>query len=193
MKKRNLLIVFLLINILLFTGCSAATLQSEIEAAQATQTPAESTLTIETTQLPSPVPVQTPGVPQDFSYDDSEQIIVKYRDEETQQEEEAVYEIAGDASNESALDAVNEVIFGEEKIKANSIIFSNGNLFIDFDESIYNMNLGSSGEGDVLEAIADSYLNNVQDIQAVYYSVNGEDYSSGHIIQSKDQPFKTRG
>ena len=44
----------------------------------------------------------------------------------------------------------------------------------------------------MLEAIADAYLNNVEEVNAIYYSVNGEDYSSGHIIQGKDQPFKLR-
>ena len=44
----------------------------------------------------------------------------------------------------------------------------------------------------VLAAKQQTVEENVQEINAVYYSVNGEDYSSGHIIQGKDQPFMTK-
>ncbi|WP_066689359.1 GerMN domain-containing protein [Christensenella intestinihominis] len=189
MKKKTIITVIIVIAILLFTACTAEPDQQESAAVTTAPDPEP---TIETTQIPSPVPVQTPGPSQEFAYDDSSKIMFKYWDEGTQEEKESTYEIDADAGNAAALEAVNQAFFGTDEIKANSITFSDGNLFIDFDDSIYNMNLGSSGEGAVLEAIANAYLENVQEINAVYYSVNGEDYSSGHIIQGKDQPFMTK-
>ena len=189
MKKGITFAVAIIFGMFMFIGCA---IDGEKEGTVQSTVTSEPTLMVETTQIPSPMPVQTPGAPQEFTYDDPAQIIVRYHNEETQQEEESTYEIGEDAGNFSALDAVNAVIFGEDKVKANSIVLSEGNLFIDFDNSIYDIYMESSGEGNVLEAIADAYLNNVEEVNAIYYSVNGEDYSSGHIIQGKDQPFKLR-
>ena len=77
------------------------------------------------------MPVQTPGGAAGiYIYDDPAQIIVRYHNEETQQGRESTYEIGEDAGNFSALDAVNAVIFGEDKVKANSIVLSEGNLLL---------------------------------------------------------------
>ncbi|MEG1860050.1 MAG: GerMN domain-containing protein, partial [Christensenellaceae bacterium] len=106
------------------------------------------------------------------------------------------YQTDGKNSADAAFKAVNEVflkdLLGSKGITVNSVLFSDGNLFIDFPKKIYELNLGSAGESSFLESIADTYLNNVEGIKAVYYTVDKEAYASENIELLKDTPYKKK-
>ena len=139
----------------------------------------------------------SPGTSSDpVTYQDEKKVTVEYYDVNKDAQATATYTISGDVSVGSAMDAVNDIyiqnVIGSDSIKTNTIIFKDGNIYIDFTDSIYGLNLGSTGEAGVLNSIADAYLNNVEGINAVYYSVDGADYSTGHLEFSKDKPYKTK-
>jgi cytoskeletal protein RodZ len=112
----------------------------------------------------------------------------------TKTEKETVDEDSG--TLETALDIVAQQFFSESledsPIAPNSITLQGGNLYIDFTEDIYNTNFGSTAENSLLDSIAAAYLDNTEDITAVYYSVDGKDYESGHIGVPKDIPYQTK-
>lgn len=193
MKKiKIVMFAILALFIIVLMGCTQNTQQTGSDDVTVPSVSSEPTPTIETTQIPSRVPVQTPGVAGKIEFKDSKQITVKYSDLNTQEEKEQIYEMPEGSAENAGIEAVNQILFGETRVMVNSITLTDGNLFIDFDQSIYETGLGSSGEETLLTTIADTYLNNVEDVNAVYYSVDGENYSGGHIVQDKDQPFKTR-
>ncbi|MEG0630743.1 MAG: GerMN domain-containing protein [Christensenellaceae bacterium] len=156
------------------------------------------TVTLAPTPTPkrTPQPTATPGKTEKVKYKDKE-ITFKYYDVAEEANVEVNYAVdEGDTSPKTVIDAVNAMvlkdILGGKEIKTNSIKFSDGNIFVDFTKDIYNLNLGSAGENAVLDSIADAYLNNVEDIKAVYYLVDGEAYESEHIEGIKGRPYKTK-
>ena len=52
--------------------------------------------------------------------------------------------------------------------------------------------MGSTGENSLLEGVANVYLDNMKEVKAVFFSVDGNDYSSGHIEIDKNEPFKSK-
>jgi cytoskeletal protein RodZ len=105
-------------------------------------------------------------------------------------------EVAEDSSLGFGLEVVSQQLFGkplaESGINPNSISLEGGNLYIDFSAAIYDIQAGVEGEDAVLESIADAYLNNLPEVQAVYYTVDGGDYSSGHFSIPGGTPYKTK-
>jgi len=184
MKKFNVMVIFAAFILIIATGCSIS--QNEEK-----ETPSPSP-TIETVEIPSPVPEETPGNEEVIKFEDQNRISFEYYDINSDSKIEKEYDTNGKATKETPLEVVNQALLGEDAVKANSIVLTNGNLFIDFDESIYDLRAGSSTEGALLDAIADAYLNNIQGIKAVYYSVNGESYATGHYELDKGQPYKTK-
>lgn len=164
----------------------------EVTVSSAPGTPAQASPT------PAPSPSVSPsaidGDP--VTYTDEQTITVEYYDVASDETATATYSLASPGTAQSALDAVNEVyiqnIMGAGSIETNSIVFKGGNIYIDFTQSIYSLNLGSGAEAGVLDSIANAYLNNVQGAAAVYYSVDGQDYSSGHIEIDRNTPYKTK-
>lgn len=200
MKKLLIIIFTIIIGIFFLSGCiffnnnEPSVSPSETVQPIATPTP---TATVKPAQAtPSPSPSPSPTVSSDpVTYEDNK-IEFEYYDVAEDKMVDATVEVEGTGDVQSAIDAVNDVyikkVLGDAGIKTNSIVYKDGNIYVDFTDSIYNLNLGSSGESGVLESIADAYLNNVEGIKAVYFSVNGTDYSSGHIEFSKDEPYKTK-
>ncbi len=94
------------------------------------------------------------------------------------------------------LEVVAEEMFDlpleESPINPNSIIVEGGKLYIDFTDKIYESNFGTAGEATLLESIAGAYLDNLPDVNEIYYSVEGKDYTTGHFELSKDIPFETK-
>jgi hypothetical protein len=119
-----------------------------------------------------------------------------YYDVADDEEKTAIVEINEQEQLQYPLSVIATQYFNQElnssPIKPNSVVLTNNELFIDFTSAILQSGLGSSSEDSLLNAIADIYLNNIKDLTAVYISVNGADYSSGHFEFSKDTPFKTR-
>lgn len=147
-------------------------------------------------EIATPVPVltATPGPSQSFNYAYSDRIKVHYYDMETQQAMSTQYPVSDKSDPNVVLDGVQEAykeILGGQSIRINEATFSGGNLFVDFDPSIYSLNLGSAGERQVLESIADTYLTNVNGIEAVYYTVDGKPYSSDNISLGENESYKT--
>ncbi len=205
-KKIFVFTISILSGILLLSGCaffnnsdesSSSPSETVQETVAATQTPSATMSPMASaTPTPSESPSPSPSVSSDpVTYADNK-IEFEYYDVEQDKNVDATVEVEGEGDVQSAIDAVNEAyvkkVLGETGIETNSIVYTGGNVYVDFTDSVYNMNLGSTGESALLESIADAYLNNVEGIQAVYFSVNGYDYSSGHIEFSKDEPYKTK-
>lgn len=169
-------------------GSSAIPSESTIKVDK----PLESAPPIET---PTPVVTATPGVDQPIDYKSKEKIVIDYYDVVSEKTVTKEYEIGTGESNRTAFDAVNEIYLkdlleSKNGIQVNSVTHTDGNVFIDFTDSIYQTNFGSTGEVALLDSIADAYLNNVEGIKGVYYTVNGKPYSSGHIEIPANQPYK---
>jgi len=205
MKRIIVLAVSVLMVVMLLSGCflfdrGEDTTPSPSESVQPSATAsASASVTLkpmESSPAPSINPSSTPAPSSDpVTYEDNK-IEFEYYDVAQDKTVDATVEIEGEGDVQSAINAVNDVyikkVLGDSGIQTNSIVYKEGNIYIDFTDSIYNLNLGSAGESSVLESIADAYLNNIDGIKAVYFSVNGYDYSSGHIEFSKDEPYKTK-
>lgn len=207
MKLRKIIFFVMAFAVLLICGCAdSGTVQTGNSGTSAEAEPTVSVarpLTgdqipdIEIEATPTPIVTATPGPDEPITYKDKQKITVKYLDLETNQTKTQAYETEESDSGQAAFDAVNEVYIkgalGAKGIKINSVVFSNGNVFVDFTDSIYSLNMGSNGEYAVMEGVANTYLENVEEIKGVYYTVNGETYSSDHIELMKDQPYKQKG
>ncbi|MPM62773.1 hypothetical protein SDC9_109651 [bioreactor metagenome] len=203
MRKLFCISILILIGIVLLSGCaffnnnnepsafSTETVQQTVEPTSAvSMKPAQATPPMSVSPSPSPMVSSDP-----VTYKDNK-IKFEYYDVAQDKMVDATVEVEGTGDVHSAIDAVNDVyiknVIGDAGVQTNSIIYKEGNIYVDFTDSIYNLNLGSSGESGVLDSIADAYLNNVEGIESVYFSVNDYDYSSGHIEFSKDKPYKTK-
>ena len=134
--------------------------------------------------------------PQKIEYKNEETITYKYYDVAQEKTITGEYQIPDAPDEKSALDAINQMlvkgILGQNSIEVNSIKMAGGNITVDFSDSIANLNLGSSGEVAVLDSIADTYLDNVDGAKAIYYTINGEPYASGHIQLYPGEAYKTK-
>lgn len=141
----------------------------------------------------TPVPRATAGENESVIYNNNEVEIV-YNDPEDGQTITETVAVGEDAGADAALNAVNELIlkgkFGD--IGYNNVVRTGGNVFVDFDDSVYNLAQDPLLEYPVLEAIADAYLNNIDGVTGVYFTVNGEGYSSMNLEYGADEPFKTK-
>lgn len=136
----------------------------------------------------------TPGPLESFAYTDDNEITVQYFDMAAEQTHEVQYPVT-DASDpltvvEGVTAALHDVLDGQH-IKVSSTNYSDGNLFVDFDRSIYDLGMTSGDETQVLNSIADTYLTNVQGIKAVYYTVDGAPYQSEHTQLAAGEAYKT--
>jgi disulfide oxidoreductase YuzD len=155
---------------------------------------------------PSPLPAMSPSPTPTASKDTLEaQDNVKYKDDKLQydyydvaedQEKTVIIEVGNQEQLQYPLSVIADQYFNknldQSPLKPNSVVLMDNKLHIDFTNAILTAGLGSSSEDSLLNAIADIYLNNIDGLNAVYISVAGRDYSSGHIEFSKDQPYKTR-
>jgi len=145
-------------------------------------------------ETPEPVPTATPGKDEPITYNDSDVIVIKYYDVVADEDVTKEYEVSGDENNQTAFDAVNDLylkdVLGGEGLEINSVTYTDGNVFVDFTPSVYELGVGSTGELALLDSIADAYLNNVDGIKGVYYLVDGQPYSSDHIEIPANEPYK---
>lgn len=120
----------------------------------------------------------------------------QYHDEISDTDKSVVVDVDGKSDLKYGLSVVAEQMFGEalenSSINPNSIKLESGNLYIDFKLDIYDLNMGSTGENSLLEGVANVYLDNMKEVKAVFFSVDGNDYSSGHIEIDKNEPFKSK-
>lgn len=196
--KRIMILLSVMMVLCVFAGCAekadesgaAATVggdQAVVQGLAADNTEAQP---VETA---TPIPRATPGQDEPVAYT-GEQLEIKYYDAGQDKTVTEYYDVAEGEGSQAALNAVNDLFlkgaFGE--IGVNEIIHTDGNIFIDFDDSIYNLSAGSASEYPALEAIADAYLNNVEGIKGVYFTVNGSGYSSMNLEFDADEPFKMK-
>lgn len=144
----------------------------------------------------SPVPIfsATPGPAETFSYSGGDTIEVRYYDMEAQEARSTQYPVRDAGDPQAVLDGVQAAfrdVLGPQNLKINSATYSDGNLFIDFDPSIYTLGIGSAGEREVLESVADTYLTNIDGIQAVYYTVDGAPYQSENVQLNENEAYKS--
>ena len=141
----------------------------------------------------TPVPRATAGESEEVKYNGNS-IEIVYNDPEDGQTYTESYDAGENAGADAALNAVNELIlkgkFGD--IGFNNVVKTGSNVFVDFDDSVYNLAQDPLLEYPSLEAIADAYLNNVDGVTGVYFTVNGEGYSSMNIEYDADEPFKMK-
>ena len=75
-------------------------------------------------------------------------------------------------------------------VKTAKLDTANDQITVNFGEKfVNNMNLGSGAEINVLQSIVNSIGYNFN-VSKVYITVNGANYSSGHIIKKDGEPFK---
>lgn len=150
---------------------------------------------VETPVIDTPIPVftATPGPSESFSYS-GDTISVRYYDMDTMQAHATQFPVTDSSDPQAVLDGVQaayDSVLGDAKVQIRSATYSDGNLFVDFDPSIYDLGIGSAGEQQVLESVADTYLTNIDGIRAVFYTVNGEPYNSENISTNANEAFKT--
>lgn len=145
-----------------------------------------------TAETPIPIEIATPGPSQSFGYT-GDTITVRYYDMAQQQATATEYPVTDKSDPEEVVRAVTAAlgeVNGTQNIKLNSAQYSGGNLFVDFDKSIYGIAANSADERAVLESIADTYLTNVDGIRAVYFTVDGEPYTSEHTQLNENEAYK---
>lgn len=148
---------------------------------------------VQTIETATPAPSDAQ---ESFAYSDDNSVTVRYYDMEAEKEVETQYPVEDTSDPLAVVDGVTSALrdtLGDQNVKVNSTNYSNGNLFIDFDSSIYDLGLSSGDEHQLLDSIADTYLSNVDGIRAVYYTVDGEPYSSEHTQLMANEAYKTAG
>lgn len=162
--------------------------QNEAEAASTAA--AEQTVTGDVVA----VGTSAPDTDESFAYDDTNTITVTYYDMEEEREASTQYPVSDPADPHEVIDGVTRTlseVLGNDRIEVQGATYSEGNLFVDFDASIYDLALTSADEHQVLDSIADTYLANVQGIRAVFFTVEGDPYSSEHTQLAEDEAYKT--
>lgn len=76
-------------------------------------------------------------------------------------------------------------------LSPNSIELNGDTLKIDFSSAITDAEIGSYEESAMLKTIGSIYLQNIASLKYVYITVDGGEYTSGHINIPKDSPFMT--
>lgn len=190
MKK--IYLCFLLSFLFLFCGCTK--IERTDPTFSASPIPTESIMpplpSVQVTELPSVLPAPSIGPEEQILFTSKNDVHIQYTDPFTSEKLEQQFPLSPDSDAFFIINCLNTTIFGEDKISVNKILYTNGNLFIDFTESIYALNAGSLEEAAILDAIAEAYFANLQNITAVYYTVDDASYASGHIEIPKDQPYK---
>ena len=123
-------------------------------------------------------------------------IVLKYHDISTDKTLTEETPLEGSAPLEKALDVVSQIFFNkplsESPASPNSVFLAGNSIYIDFKGTIIdNTNWGSGSEISFLDAVSDVYLDNLESVDNVYISVDGQNYSSGHIEIPKSKPFKS--
>ncbi|HBU12016.1 MAG TPA: hypothetical protein DEB31_04615 [Clostridiales bacterium] len=94
---------------------------------------------------------------------------------------------------EVAADKLFSLPLDESPLAPNSIaIFDGENIVIDFNAKIYDVPMGIVFEEAMLGTIANMYLDNMENITRIYFSVDGKNYASGHFELNKDVPYGTK-
>ena len=105
-------------------------------------------------------------------------------------------EASGELPLSFVLDSVSQKLFdkplADSPMQPLSIKQKGNSIYVDFRSDVLHTQLGSSGESTMLESIADGYLNNIEGVDAVYFSVEGKSYSSSHIEFPMDVPYKKK-
>lgn len=125
---------------------------------------------------------------------------IKYRyydlDSHSYQQSSSAPETEDAQTLESGLAVVANDLFGMEletsPLKPNSITLTNGRLTIDFSSALLNANLGSAGESILLDAISDLYLNNLDGVNAIYFTIDGGDFITDNIELFRNEPYRTK-
>lgn len=176
-------------------SASAAVEQTEIPAGN--ETPAQ--------QSDSANPTATKKVKIEVAEDMSEET-VQYKNNTV---EYTYYDVAEDTDKKLTVEAPvqSDLKYGLEVVaqqmfdqsleksplRTNSIALEGGKLRIDFTSAIYDdVNFGTAGEAGMLDNIANAYLNNLPEVTAVYYSVDGNNYSTGHFELPANVAYKEK-
>lgn len=196
--KRVMILLLAAVMVLAVTACTQDT-TIEPESVQAMEDAVRDELQGVTPAAGEEAVIVTPEPVQRTSEDATDQLTfngdaltISYYDFNEGKEVTQQYDLAGGTDATLPLAAVNEFYIvgsiGMDEIQANSVTFLNGNIFVDFKGDTIS-SLRGAEETTVLEAIAQAYLDNVEDAEAVYYSVDGQDYESENLFQSINDPY----
>jgi len=200
-KKIRILIMIVIIAVIIIliavgisysSDTSAAVSDSSHDQAVTTEQPASSqaassTASSEASAAPAPSAVFDP-----IEYRDN-QISYEYYDVASDTNKSTAVPIEQEGTLASPLEILAEQFFHESlassPLNPNSVTLTGGAVYIDFTSGIYSAGLGSSSEISLLNSIYNAYTQNIQGVEKLYISVDGEDYSSGHVEFAKDQPY----
>ena len=146
----------------------------------------------------TPPQTQTPQTPAGDTQDDYEagpQIELFAYDAVEDQQYITIYELQPDqeVTPENVAKAyqtqVMEGVYGQA-VGINEVRVDGQRVYIDFKAAdVEALGLGSGSEGSYFGNLAASIAANIPDIEAIYYSMDGNDFVTGHLWFDKDEPF----
>lgn len=147
-------------------------------------------------------PVSNVGTEQQEEYEAGEQITLYSYNAERDEQMTTVYELQpGEAiSVENVVKAYqNQIMDGLYKkvVAINSITIkesNNGvNVWIDFKaDDVISLGLGSGSEGSYYGDLARSIEANIAEVNCIYYSMDGKNFETGHLLFETTEPFWIR-
>ena len=177
---------------------TAITGETEIKTVPPTNEPSPSVspaASASPTASPAPTPTKIITGEDQVKYED-DKIEYEYYDVNEDTTKTDTTELDESQTLEYPLSIIAKQLFNQEldqsPLMPNSVQLIGQSLYIDFTSSILNANLGSGGESAMLDEIASIYLNNITGLNSVYISVDGGNYSSGHIEFPMNVPYKSK-
>lgn len=203
-KKIIIWIVIIAVAAVIITLVAVNTNKQEGSQQSVTATPvavvspsASASETIEPTPTPEPTPAVRPDKKDEVTEYVNDSIEYEYYDAEADKMVKEEVTASANATLSYPMELVAKQLFGAElpgsPLEPNSISVVDDGVYIDFKSKVYEANMGTVGEAALLDTVADAYLKNIPGVTKVYVSVDGNDYSTGHIEVSKNSPYKTAG
>lgn len=121
-------------------------------------------------------------------------VTVRWFDLNEQRAKEAQYPIEDGADVADVVAALTTALreqLAPQTIQIVSTTYENAGLTVDFAPGIRLLEMNSGDENAMLQNIADTYLLNIDGIQNVFYTIEGEPYRSEHIELAEGEPYKT--
>lgn len=143
--------------------------------------------------ISSPSVISDMNAPVDYKQNE---IVYDYYDVTDNSTKQERIPLDSDSSLKSGLELVAQNLFGktleETPMNPNSVTLQNGKLVIDFKSDIINANLGASGENSMLNALSELYLNNLDQVQAIYFTIEGSDFITSHTVIYSDEAYRSK-
>jgi Sporulation and spore germination. len=175
--------------------------QSPVTASAALSEAPSPTVTLIPSSLLTPSPTLSPTSSATASVKTAEDP-VSYKDNKIQY---SYYDVNSDSKKSVTVDTdstskLNMVLaqvaksyysrdLADTPLDPNSIKLQGDSVYIDLKSSL---TMGAESEASLLNTIVSAYKSNIEGVNNVYFSVNGQDYSSGNMSFSKDKPYSAQ-